>query len=156
RTGKLIGFLPVLSPALAVPLPGDRRIPTPWPADPAAGEHDVDRSKNVVDPVAMLLHAAGVHEEAGLGRRPPFGRLADCLFGDAGPLRSFSWRPVPDGLGDFLETDRVIVDELVVEPVVFDHLLQDASEQGRVSSGLDRKYQVARPGDRGDARVHVD
>ena len=49
-----------------------------------------------------------------------------------------------------------LLDEVVVEPVVLDHQVQDAGEQGGVAARLDRQDQVAGAGERRDARIDVD
>ena len=51
-------------------------------------------------------------------------------------------------LGHLLEADRVVADEVVIEPVVLDHQVQDAGEQGGVAARLDRQEQVAGAGER--------
>ena len=43
--GKLVALLAVLAAALAVALAGDRRVAAARPADPARGQHDVDRAQ---------------------------------------------------------------------------------------------------------------
>ena len=45
---------------------------------------------------------------------------------------------------------------VVIEPVVLDHQVQDAGEQRGVAAGLDRQEQVAGAGDRRDARIDDD
>src|SRR5690554_2339630 len=64
---KLVAFLAVLAPALAVSLPGDRAVAAVFAAQAAAGEHNVDRAKNVLHPVAMMLNAPSVHQKARIG-----------------------------------------------------------------------------------------
>ena len=55
-----------------------------------------------------------------------------------------------------VEADRVLLDELVIEPVVLDHQVQDAVEQRDVAARLDRQEQIAGAGDRRDARIDDD
>ena len=43
--------------------------------------------------------------------------------------------------------------KLVIEPVVFDHQVQNAVEQSDVAAGLDRKEQVAGAGQWSDPRI---
>ena len=144
--GELVGLLAVLAPALAVALAGDGRVAAARPADPPAGEHDVDRREAVIHAVGVLLHPPGVHQVAGLRRPPPLGRLADRLLGDPGHLGRLPRGPLAHRLGRLLEPDGVVVDEVVVEPVVLDHQVEDAGEQRGVAAGLDREDQVARSG----------
>ena len=59
-------------------------------------------------------------------------------------------------LGDRLEADRVLLNELVIEPIVFDHQVQNAVEERDVAAGLDRQKQIAGAGDRRDARIDDD
>ena len=98
--------------------------------------------------MGVVLDAAGVHQEAGLARcpttRPPGGSSRSAM-----PVTSAVRRGVQslDVLGDLLETDGVRGDEVVIEPVVLDHQVQDAVEQRDVAAGLDRQEQVAGAGD---------
>ena len=48
------------------------------------------------------------------------------------------------------------LDERMIEPVVLDHQVQNAVEQRRIASRLDRQEQVAGPRDRRDARIDDD
>ncbi len=77
-------------------------------------------------------------------------------LGDARHFRRAPRRPVVDMLGDLLETRGVRGDEIVVEPVVLDHQVQDAIEQRDVAAGLDRQEQVAGASDGRDARIDDD
>jgi hypothetical protein len=73
--GQLVALLPVLAAALAVGLAGDGAVAAPLAPDTPGGQHHVDRAEHVLHAVRMVLDPAGVHEEAGLGRAPPFRRL---------------------------------------------------------------------------------
>ena len=46
-----------------------------------------------------------------------------------------------------IEAGGMCVDELVVEPVVLDHQVQNAGEERGITSGLDRQEQIARASD---------
>ena len=63
-TGQLVCLLPVLAPALAVALAGDRSVAAPRRADLAGGEDKVDVGEDVVDAVGVVLDAARVHDHA--------------------------------------------------------------------------------------------
>ena len=66
-------------------------------------------------------------------------------------------RPLANMLGHGRRTRRVwLVDELVIEPVVLDHQMQDAVEQRHVAARLDRQEQIAGARDRRDARIDDD
>ena len=71
----------------------------------------------------------------------------------AGDLRGPRQRPLTAVLGDLLESDRVRVDERVIEPVALDHDLQHAGKQRRVAPRLHRQIEIAGPGRRRDARI---
>ena len=77
-------------------------------------------------------------------------------LGDAGHLGRPRAASSRRRLGDRVEADGVRVDEVVIEPVVLDHQVQDAVEQRDVAAGLDRQEQVAGAGDRRDARIDDD
>ena len=97
-------------------------------ADSAGGEHDVDRAEHVLYAVAVMLHAAGMQQVAGRRFAPPLSRLTDRSFGDARDLCRPRRRPRADMFGDLLKTDGMLFDELVIEPVMLDHQVQDAVE----------------------------
>ena len=94
-----------------------------------------------------------MEEEARLRGAPPLGGLHQRTLRHAGHLRGPRQRPLPAVLRDLLETDRVRVDERVIEPVALDHDLQHAGEQGRVAPRLHRQVQVAGASRRRDARI---
>ena len=58
--------------------------------------------------------------------------------------------------GQRFKADGVVVDEVVVEPVVGDHQVQHAVEEGDIAAWFDGQEQVAGAGDRGDARIDDD
>jgi hypothetical protein len=104
----------------------------------------------------VVLDAAGVHQEAGLRRAPPLGRLADRPLGDARHLGGRRGVHSLTCSATCVEADGVVLDEVVIEPVVLDHQVQDAVEEGDVAPRLDRQEQVAGAGDRRDARIDDD
>jgi hypothetical protein len=55
--------------------------------------------------------------------------------------------------GNGIEAGGVVFDEVVVEPVVLDHQVEDAVEQRDVTPRLDGQKNVGRPGDRRDPRI---
>ena len=113
--------------------------------------------RHVLHAVRVVLDAAGVQQEAGLRRAPPLGRLPDRPLGDAGHLGRPPRRPLAARARPPASKPTVCcVDEVVVEPVVLDHQVQDAVEQGGVAARLDRQEQVAGAGERRDARIDDD
>ena len=50
----------------------------------------------------------------------------------------------------------MFLDEIVIEPVVFDHEVQDALEQGDITAGLDREEEVASACQRSNPRIDDD
>src|SRR5690606_38886623 len=120
RAGQLIALLAVLAPALTVALAGDRRVAAIRPADASRRKHDMDRPEDVLDAVAVVLDAAGVEEETRLRGAPQCGGLANRRFRDAGRLGGPARRPRANRRGNLVETDRVALDEVVIEVVVLD------------------------------------
>ena len=82
--------------------------------------------------------------------------LPNRALADAGHFRRAARRPLRDFFGHILKTDGVIVDEIMIEPIVFDHQMQHAVEQGDVAARLDRQEQIAGARNRRDARVNHD
>ena len=103
-------------------------------------------------PWRVMLDAAGVQQEARRRRAPQLRRLADRALGDARDLGRAPRRPLLDVLGDLLEADGVFLDEGVIEPVVLDHQVEDAVEQGDVAARLDGQEEVAGPRGQGVMR----
>src|SRR5690606_16559498 len=146
----------MFTPALAVRLACDGRVTAVLAANPAGGQHDVDRAHHVLNAVAVMLQPSGVHQEAGLGLSPPFRRLLNGLLGDASDFGGALEGPLIDLSRDRLEAHGVLLDELVIEPVVLDHEPQDPVEQGRVPTRLYGHVKIAGAGDGGDARIDDD
>ncbi len=154
--GKLVALLAVFAPTLAVALAGDGGVTAVGPADAPRGQHHVDRPQHILHPFAVMLNAAGVHEEAGAGCAPHFGRLPDASFGDASHLRRVGRCPLLHMFGHRCKTNSMVVDEVVIQPIIGDHQVQDAIEEGDVSPRLDGQEEVAGAGDGGDAWVNDD
>ena len=156
HTGKLVALLAVFAAALAVGLSGDGAVAAALAADAPGGQYHVDRPEHVLHALAVMLDAASVHQKTGFGGAPPLGGLANGRLADAGHFGGAPRRPLLDVFGHLVETAGVIADEGVIEPVVLDHQMKDAVEQGHVATGLDGQIQVAGAGQRGDARIHHD
>ena len=154
--GQLVALLAVLAAALAVGLAGDGGVAAALAADSARRQHHVDGAKAVLDAVAVVLDAAGVQEEARRRRAPQLRRPPDGALGDPRHLGGAARRPVADLLRHLVETDGVLADEIVVEPVVFDHQVQDAVEQGDVAAGFHGEVEIAVRHGGGDARIDHD
>ena len=133
--GKLIALLPVLAAALAVGLADDRAVAALGLADAAGREHEVDRAERVLHAVGVVLDAARVEEEAGLGRAPPLGRLADRALGHAGDFRGLRERPLLAVLGDLRRSRRCAasMNSRSIQPFSIMRL-QHAGEQRRVAA----------------------
>ena len=58
--GKLVALLAMFAPALAIGLAGNRGIAAAFAANPAGGEHDVDRAQHILDAMAVMLDATRV------------------------------------------------------------------------------------------------
>ncbi len=104
----------------------------------------------------MVLDPAGVHEEAGLGRAPPFRRLTDQPLGDTGYLGGLGGVPGSHVLGNLVEANGELLDEGPVDPPLLDHQVEHAVEQGDVTPRFDRQEQVAGAGQRCDPGIDDD
>ena len=89
--GQLVALLAVFAAALPVALTGDGGVTAVFAADASRSQHDIDRAHDVLHAVAVVFDAARVHEETGAGCAPPFGRLPDAFFGDAGHFGGLCW-----------------------------------------------------------------
>ena len=154
--GQEVAFLAVLAPALAVALAGDRGVAATRPADAPGGQHDIDGPQQFCTPwlwcsmpracMRKLVFAVPHHSAA----------LPDGPLGDAGDLGRSPRGPLLDLRSRLLEADRMLLDELVIEPVVFDHEVQNALKQSDVAAGLDGQEEVAGARQRGDPRIDDD
>src|SRR5262249_4469510 len=59
---ELVTPLPMLSPALAIPLTGDGRVPAARLANLAGGQYQVDARQTVFRALGVMLNASGVQE----------------------------------------------------------------------------------------------
>src|SRR5215475_2682366 len=84
--GELIALLPVLTPALAIGLSGNRRVAAAFSPEAPRGEHDIDGAEAVLHPVAVVLDTTRVHQKARRCLAPPGGRLANGTLGNARDL----------------------------------------------------------------------
>src|SRR5436190_3043764 len=66
-TRKLIGFLSVLAPTLAVALAGDGAVAATRRADFSRCQHQIYVSQDIVDAVGVMFDAASMHHHRGLG-----------------------------------------------------------------------------------------
>src|SRR6185503_10868156 len=104
----------------------------------------------------VMFDTTCVEQEARFGLSPPLRGLLDCALRNARYLGSAPGRPLFHVFNDVFESDRLIVYESVVEPIVFDHQVEDAVEQRNVTPGLDRKKQITRASDWRDPRIDDD
>src|SRR5262249_32679331 len=144
------------APALAVALSGDGGIAAALAPDAPGSQHDVDCAEDVLDAMRVMLDAARMQEEARFRRSPNFGCLPDRALGDAGDFRRARGSPLVDVRGDGIETNGVVVDEVMIEPVVLDHQAQNAVKKGDVAPGLDREKQIRGARNRRDSRIDDD
>src|SRR5215472_8189667 len=103
-----------------------------------------------------MFDAARVQQETRPRRAPPLRRPTYQTLGDARHFCRAPRRPGPDMLGDLLESRGMFLDEIMIEPIVLDHQMEDAVEQGDVAAGLDGQEQIAGAGNRRDARIDDD
>src|SRR6185369_1679792 len=146
----------MLPSPLPVRLTGNRRIAAGLASDPAGSEHDIDRSQAVLYAMAVVLDAAGMHEKAGLCGPPPFRGLSNYAFGNSRYLRRSLWNPLSHGGADIVEANRMLANEVVVEPVVFDHQMENPVEQRRVAPWFDGQEQVTGSSYGRQAGIHDD
>ena len=104
-----------------------------------------------------MLDAARVQQEARLRPCPTTPPL-DGSSRSAMPVTSAVRRGVQSWTcsATFSKPTVCSRDEIVIEPVVLDHQVQDAVEQRDVAAGLDGQEQIAGAGDRRDARIDDD
>ena len=85
----------------------------------------------------------GVHQEAGAGCAPPFRPLLSDAFSAMPVTCAVLQVSILHLFVNSFETNSMIVDEVVISPVVFDHQMQDAVKQGDVSSRFDGQEKIA-------------
>ena len=154
--GKLVALMAVLAPALAVALTGDGGVAAIRLADAAGGEHQIDAGEHVLDSLALVLDAARVHQETGLRLAPPFRGKQDFFLRNAGDPLGPLQVVVLHRRRRFFKAARVVGDELVVEPVMFDELMQDRAVERGVAAWSDRQMQIGGARDRSQPRIDDD
>src|SRR4029453_16221771 len=80
-TRELVTPLPMLPPALAIPLTGDGRVPTARLANLASGQGQIDARQTVFRALGVMFNAAGVQEHGCWGCAPPLCRLGNRCWG---------------------------------------------------------------------------
>src|SRR5262249_2394927 len=106
--------------------------------------------------MTVVFNAPRMEQETGFRLAPPFCRPPNCAFRDAGDFSSLLWVPCPDMFSHRFESNRLLIDEVVVEPVIFDHQMQNSIEESNVSSRFDRQEQVTSASNRCNARIDDD
>src|SRR5579871_3231307 len=154
--GKLIAFLSVFASTLPIALSCDGGIATTRPADAPGSEDHVDSAQHILHTVAVMFDTARVQQETRLRRAPPLGRLANDAFGDTRNLRRAPRSPGANMLGQLVETDRMLGDEILIEPVVLDHQMQYAVEKRTVATRLDGQEEIASASQRRETRINDD
>src|SRR5262245_15832742 len=153
---KLVAFLALLAPALPVALPGDHRIARPFPADPAGGDHELDRGHAVFHALRMVLNPARMQQKARARRPPELGGFDDEPSGYAGDLRRIVGRVSLDDFAEGLKARRVLGDEGPIDPSALDHDVQHSVEDTDVTAGSDGNEQIRRTGNGSHAGVEHD
>src|SRR5947207_4647465 len=103
-----------------------------------------------------MFDTASVKEKTRLGLAPPLGGLTNGAFGNAAHFCGVTRSPLLHVFGHRIKAYRVRIDEAVIEPVVFDHQVQNAVEQSDIAPGLDRQKQVTRSCNWSDSRIDDD
>src|SRR5690606_4261794 len=115
---QLIALLAVLTSALPIGLTRNGRIAAVRSPDATRGKYEVDRAQDVHHAMRVVLEPTRMHQEAALGRAPQLGGPADRLLRDTGDLGGPLGHPLAHLLRNGIETDRVLLDEGVIEPVM--------------------------------------
>ena len=125
--GQLVGFLPVLAPALPVSLSRQRAVAAERPPDLPERKREVDEREHVVDAMRLLLgaargedhrgprvaeHARGLDELAS-AERPSASRRARAST----PPRAVSPRRILRCARDVVGVDQAVANEQMQEPV---------------------------------------
>jgi hypothetical protein len=135
---KLIAFLSVLAPTLAVALAGDHRRAAAFAPDMAGGEHDIDHGKTVFHALRLMFEPTRVHRNRAIGFRKPMRGFLDIFWRNAshggGSLRV----PVRHGVLHRDKTGCVLCDELLVlKPITQNHV-QHSLQERKIRSGTNR------------------
>src|SRR5262249_40397785 len=139
----LIAFLSVFPSSLAIGLSDDGAVAALGLADSPGCQNEIDATERVLHTVGVMLDAARVKQETALRRSPELRRAPDRLFGNPGGFRRQCRSPLPAVVCNLVKPHSPFFDELVVDPVVLDHELQDPCEQGSVTSGFDGEEKIA-------------
>src|SRR5215813_3918633 len=146
----------MLSATLTVRLAGDRCVAASFASNSSRCQDHIDCAEAVLHAVTVVFNAARVEQETGFRLAPPFCRPPNCAFRDAGDFSRLLWVPCADMFSQGFESHRVLIDEVVVEPVIFDHQMQNSIEESNVSSRLDGQEQVTSARNRCNARINDD
>ena len=153
---KLIALLSRLAPALPVTLPRDHGAARALAANVAGRQAKIDDRLAALDPVRVVLDAAGVLRDGALGlaepvRSPLYGvRRHARAPGDCARVIRFH------RFGHGLESGGVKGNELTVfEPVAQDHV-QHTHEEQKIGSRAHRQIEIGLAADRRQARIHHD
>ena len=170
--GQLVALEPVLAPALAVALPGQRAVARPEPADEAERDGEVDGRRDAVGALGRLLHApagqhvraaAAVHRRRG---REPTGRGAQHVGGDAAHRLGALGPPPRDRREHGVPAGRALAHVLLVDEALVEDVRQGEEDdevgarhrgevdagavlgelRGRRATGVDDDQPTPRPG----------
>ena len=153
---KLIALVAVLAPALAVALSGDGGVAAIRLADAPGGEHEIDAGSTFSTPLVWCSMPRACRRK--LVFAWPHHSAARMIFSVGMPvIRSAQSRSYPrPRVGGFLESARVVGDELVIEPVVLDQLVQDRAVERGVAARPDRQVKIGRARNRRQPRIDDD
>src|SRR5205814_9172974 len=80
---KLIAFLTMLAPTLAVALAGDHGVSAALATDASGSQHEVHRSHAILHTFGVMLEPAGMQQKTGFRRSPDLSSTNDHACGHA-------------------------------------------------------------------------
>ena len=154
--GQLVGLLPVLATALAVPLPGDGAVAGEGSARQPQRQRQVDEGLGGVGAAAVLLSTASGQDHRGVGLSQGVHGVDHGLHRHAGdPLHPI--RPVGRDTGlDRREAAGASGHVRLVDQPFLDHQVQQTVGQCQVCAGHRLQVQARSLGGGGTARVNHD
>src|SRR5207249_2452499 len=125
--------LPVLPPALAIPLAGDGRVSATWLANLAGGQDEVDTRQTVFRSLGMMFNAPGVQEHGGRRRAPPLRRLNNRRRWHPSERCHTLWGVVGYCPPHGLKALGVLCNKSVIDPATRQADVQKAVHQGTIA-----------------------
>jgi hypothetical protein len=150
---ELVGLLPVLPPALAVALAGDRPVSLARRPELAGREHQVDHGERVLHAERLVLDATGVEGHRSVRVAPQRAHTLHERGVDAADLRRALGGVGANDVADGLPAHRELGNEgIVQEPAALDHV-EHAVQERRIGPGPERDEHIGCAGDRGLAWI---